>query len=206
MIARNRFNRNLVLCCCGFSVLIATAARGQEVRDTSHIAPDGSRVLQQSIVVPATARQVWDAFTTTEGMQTWAVPVVHVDFRPGGIWESAYSLDGRIGAPGNIKNRILSFFPIRMLTFQVVAAPPGFAHAELLPDIVTVIELDELAPSMVRVTESMVGYKSGEGYDTLYRSFEAGNAWSLRKLRQRFIEGPIDWQKALRGNTSSAQP
>ena len=93
-----------------------------------------------------------------------------------------------------------------MLSFQVVAAPPGFARAELLPDIVTVIELEELGPSSVRVTESMVGYKPGEGYDTLYRFFEAGNAWSLKKLHQRFIEGPIEWQKTLRGNTSSAQP
>ena len=69
MIARHRLHRNFVLCCCGFSVLIATAAHGQEVRDTSYVAPDGSRVLQQSIVVPATARQVWDAFTTTEGLR-----------------------------------------------------------------------------------------------------------------------------------------
>lgn len=198
MIARHRLSQSVASIVCGLSVLIATEARGQEVLDTSYIAPDGSRVLQQSIVVPATARQVWDAVTTTEGMRSWAVPVVQVDFRPGGIWESAYSLDARIGAPGNIKNRILSFLPLRMLSFQVVAAPPGFARAELLPDIVTVIELDELDPSSVRVTESMVGYKPGEGYDTLYSFFQAGNAWSLKKLHQRFIEGPIDWQKTLR--------
>lgn len=173
------------------------AAAAQEPRNSSYTAPDGSRILQHSVVVPATLREVWDAFTTTEGVKSWAVPVASVDFRLGGVWESSYNLDAEIGQPGNIQNRFLSFLPLRMVSMQAVSAPPSFPHKEPLRDIFTVIELEEEAPKAVRVTLSMVGYKAGEGYDAVYRHFEAGNPWSLQKLHQRFVEGPIDWQKTL---------
>jgi uncharacterized protein YndB with AHSA1/START domain len=176
-------------------VLACAAASAQEVRDTSHAAPDGTRVLQHSIVVPATRREVWDAFTTTEGVRAWAVPVAQVDFRLGGIWESSYNLDARIGDPGNIQNRFLSFLPLRMISMQAIAAPPNFPHMELLPEIFTVIELDEEGPRSTRVTISMVGYKTGGGYDVIYKHFAAGNPWSLKKLHERFADGPIKWKK-----------
>jgi len=180
----------------GLWFLMAHVAFAQEVRDTSYVAPDGSRVLQQSIDVPATPRQVWEAFTTTEGLQSWAAPVVHADFRLNGVFESTYQVDGRIGAPGNIKNKYLSFVPLRMVAIQAIAAPPNFPHPELLPEIFTVVEWQELAPQRVHVTVSMVGYRMGDGYATLYRHFERGNAWSLKKLHRRFAEGPIDWKTA----------
>jgi len=181
-----------------FAALVsAPAAVAQEIRNTSYVAPDGSRVLQHSAVVPAALRDVWDAITTTEGVRSWAVPVANVDFRLGGIWESSYKPDAKIGEPGNIQNRFLAFLPLRMVSMQAVAAPAGFPHKELLPEIFTVIELQEEGPKAVRVTVSMVGYKAGEGYDALYRHFEKGNAWSLEKLYKRFVEGPIDWAKAF---------
>jgi uncharacterized protein YndB with AHSA1/START domain len=178
-------------------LLAAAAASGQEVTNTSYVAPDGSRVLRQSIEVPASILEVWQALTTTEGVRSWAVPVAAVDFRPGGIWESSYRLDGRIGDPGNIKNRILSYLPLRMLSIQAIQAPPNFPHPELLPEIFTVFESEELGPASTRVTVSMVEYREGEGYDVLYRHFERGNAWSLQQLRKRFVEGPVDWAKVL---------
>ena len=75
------------------------------VRDTSYTAPDGGRVLQHQVEIDATPAQAWAAFTTSEGLKSWAVPVAQADFRVGGIWESTYDVKGRIGAPGNIQNR-----------------------------------------------------------------------------------------------------
>lgn len=182
-------------------LLSSAAASGQEVTNASYVAPDGSRVLRQSIEVPASVLEVWQALTTTEGVRSWAVPVATVDFRPGGIWESSYRLDGRIGDPGNIKNRILSYLPPRMLSIQAIQAPPDFPHPELLPEIFTVFESEELGPTRTRVTASMVGYREGEGYDALYQLFERGNAWSLQQLHKRFEEGPVDWPKVLGSGT-----
>jgi uncharacterized protein YndB with AHSA1/START domain len=185
-----------LLFACALFVLAAAAA-AQEVENTSYRADDDTRVLQHRITVEAPAADVWDAWTTTEGIRSWAVPVGRIDFRLGGIWESSYNLDARIGDPGNIQNRILAYLPDRMLTIQAVAAPPGFPHRELLSEIFTVIELEALDAARTRVTVSMVGYASGEGFDVLYGHFEKGNAWTLEKLRQRFVEGPVDWASVL---------
>jgi len=192
MTSSIRFTALIIVSC----TMLSSGTRAQDVRDSSYVAPDGSRVLQHSIVVPATIREIWNAFTTTDGVRSWAVPVASVDFRLGGIWESSYKLDARIGDPGNIQNRFLSFLPPRMIAMQAIAAPPTFPHKELLPEIFTVIELEE-EPKAVRVTISMVGYKAGEGYDAIYRHFAAGNPWSLQKLRSRFVDGPVDWQKTI---------
>ncbi|MCI0587136.1 MAG: SRPBCC domain-containing protein [Planctomycetes bacterium] len=167
------------------------------IEDSSYVAPDGSRVLRQSALVRASLREAWDAFTTSEGVRSWAVPVAQVDFRLGGIWESSYDLSAKIGDPANIRNKFIAFVPLRMVAIQAVQAPPGFKHAELLPEIFHVVEFADAAEGNVRITISGVGYRSGEGHDALYTHFEKGNAWSLGKLQRRFAEGPIDWAKAL---------
>jgi uncharacterized protein YndB with AHSA1/START domain len=177
----------IVLIACALYAF-AGGATAQEVENTSYRLDEGTRVLQHRITVDAPAADVWDAWTTTEGITSWAVPVGRIDFRLGGIWESSYNPKARIGDPGNIQNRILAYLPERMMTIQAIAAPPGFPHRELLSEIFTVIEIEPLEAARTLVTVSMVGYASGEGYDVLYRHFEKGNAWTLEKLRQRFVE------------------
>jgi hypothetical protein len=69
----------------------------QEVRNSSYRYQDSIRVLQQSVVVPASVSDVWAALTTSEGLRTWAVPVAHADLRVGGIMESSYDAKAKIG-------------------------------------------------------------------------------------------------------------
>jgi len=181
--------------CSGFAERMAA----QDVKNTSYVAPDKTRVLQHSLVVPASIREIWDAFTTTEGIKTWAVPVASVDFRIGGIWESSYNRNGSIGAPGNIKNRYLSYLPMRMISFQAINAPPTFQYPEVLSEIFSVIELEELGARSVRVTASMVGFRNSEAHDAVYQFFDSGNASTLRNLYQRFTNGPTDWNRSQLG-------
>jgi len=184
----------VVLC-----VSFAGRSAAQEIKNTSYVAPDKTRVLQHSIVVPATRQQLWEAFTTTEGVKTWAVPVASIDFRVGGIWETSYSRTGSIGAPGNIKNKFLSYVPLRMIAMQAINAPPTFQHPEVLAEIFSVVEFEELGPQSVRVTSSMVGFKNTEAHDVVYRFFDSGNAATLRSLYQRFVSGPVDWTRSQLG-------
>ena len=186
----------LVLVFCLASVERMSA---QDVKNTSYVALEKTRVMQHSLVVPASIQEIWEAFTTTEGIKTWAVPVASVDFRVGGIWESSYNRNGTIGAPGNIKNRYLSYIPMRMISFQAINAPPTFQHPEVLPEIFSVIELEPLGARSVRVTASMVGFKNNEAHDAVYRFFDSGNASTLRSLYQRFTSGPTDWNRSQLG-------
>jgi uncharacterized protein YndB with AHSA1/START domain len=166
-----------------------TQAAAQEVENTSYRTADGGHVLQHRIVIPASLDSIWWAFTTTEGVQSWAVPLAHVDFRLGGIWESSYQPGARIGDAGNIRNRFISFLPRRMISMQAIDAPPGFPHPDLLPELFTVMEFQPLGEAGVRVTVSGVGYRTGQEYDAIRSLFDQGNAWSLQQLHRRFTKG-----------------
>ncbi|HET8623902.1 MAG TPA: hypothetical protein VFM14_10095 [Gemmatimonadales bacterium] len=73
------------VCSAVLAIVAATAAplAAQEVRNTSFRYQDSIRVRQQSVVVPASAKDVWTAITTSEGLTTWAVPAAQTDLRIG---------------------------------------------------------------------------------------------------------------------------
>lgn len=51
---------------------ITVAQPQSPVADTSSVASDGERVLQQTIEIDAPVERVWRAFTTTAGFRSWA--------------------------------------------------------------------------------------------------------------------------------------
>lgn len=164
-----------------------------EISDCSRPLAAGGRVLCHEAVLPAPVTDVWALFATTEGLRSWLAPVAAIDLRIGGIWETSYDPEARLGDSGNIRNRVLSFLPERMLSIQVAQAPPGFPHADTAVRLWTVIEFEPAGAGATRVRVSMLGYGRSEADDVLYRFFDRGNAYTLQKLAQRIAEGPTDW-------------
>lgn len=179
---------------------LAGAAQAQspkdfpEVTDGSFVEPNGQKVLKLSLVIPARRKAVWERFTTTEGYKAWATPVAKIDFGLGGMIEGSYDLNARLGDPNNIKNRIVAYSPERLLAIQNVQAPKELPNAREFADIVTIMEFEDAGPAATKVTLTAVGYKPGAAYDTLYKHFGWGNAYSLTKLKESFVKGPIDWK------------
>jgi hypothetical protein len=165
-----------------------------EVTDTSFVQANGDKVLQLSLTVPAARADVWRRISTGEGYQAWAAPVATVDARLGGIIEDSYDPNARIGDPDNIRNQIVVFSPGRVLAVKNVQAPAALPGRKEFADITTIIELDDAGSNSTRVTLTATGYKPGEPYDTLYRHFSWGNAYSLMELKTSFVKGPIDWK------------
>jgi hypothetical protein len=111
--------------------------------------------------------------------------VAEVDFRLGGIIESAYDPNGRIGAPGNIRNEIIAYVPHRMLAIRNVQAPPNTPFdAVTFQKIHTVNFFEPIADGRTRVTVFQPGFSSGEPYNGVYRFFAEGNRWSLEQLKK----------------------
>jgi len=183
---------------CALSIAAAqTVPQAYPVADQSYVAADGTRVLQQSIVVPAGAADVWKAFTTSDGFAAWAAPVAFVDFRLGGHIETTYDPLGKIGTPGNIRNEIVAFVPEKLLAIRNTQTPPVTAFdAPTFQTLHTVILLDPAGANATRVTIVQPGYGTGEKYDGVYAHFARGNAWSLQQLAKRFGEGPARTPKA----------
>lgn len=166
------------------------------VVDGSRTEVDGSRTMDLSIEVPAGASDVWTALTTTDGWRSWAAPVAHVDFRLGGIIETSYNPAAAAGAPGNIRNQIVAFIPGRMLAIRNVQAPPKTAFdVPAFQSLHTVVLVEPVEPARSRVSVIQPGYRTGEPWDTVYKHFAWGNAWTLEQLKARFVEGPTDWKK-----------
>ena len=177
--------------CCAS---IAAAAPG--IDDGSSVAADGTRTLRQSVVVGAPVAQVWDAFTTTDGYRSWAVPVARIDFRVGGIIEASYASTAKLGDADNIRNEIIAYAPQRMFAMRNRTAPSEAPFdVPTFQSLHTVVLFDDLGSAGTRVTIVQPGYRSGEPYERLWKFFEWGNGATLAALRDRFAKGPTDWTK-----------
>lgn len=174
----------------------AGAAASSTVIDGSRTESDGTRTMHLSVEVPAPASEVWKAMTTTEGWRSWAAPVAQVDFRLGGIIETSYDLAGAPGAPGNIRNQIVAFLPQRMVAIRNVQAPPKTSFdVPAFQSLHTIVLIEPVNDARTRVAFVQPGYANGEPWDTLYKHFAWGNAFTLDLLKTRFEAGPIDWKK-----------
>lgn len=183
----------------------AMAKSGAAPGDCSRVETDGVRTLCHELIIPAPQEEVWSLFASTQGLASWLAPVAAIDLRIGGIWESSYSRDARLGDPGNIRNRVLSYNPQRMLSIAVDSAPPEFPEPELVRTVWTVIEFEPVGRTRTRVRVSMLGYREGAGYDRLYGMFRMGNAETLKSLYARVATGPTNWG-APRIDTKAAKP
>jgi uncharacterized protein YndB with AHSA1/START domain len=181
--------------------LSASAASAQSIKDypdvvdTSFVQANGHKVLRIAIDLPASRKAVWSRLSTSDGYRAWATPVAYVDGRLGGMIESSYDASAKIGDDDNIRNQIVVWAPERTLAIRNINAPKSLPGRSEFSEIVTVMELEDAPKGGVRLTLTAVGYKPGEPYDTLYRHFGWGNAYSLVKLKESFVKGPIDWKQ-----------
>ncbi|HYC67462.1 SRPBCC domain-containing protein [Brevundimonas sp.] len=164
----------------------ATAQTAGGLVDSSSVEANGHRIIQLSVEIPAPPSEVWTALTTAEGWRRLGVGFAEVDFRTGGVIETAYAPDATAGAPGNIQNQIVAYVPGRMLAIRNVKAPPGFPHAAEFGQTATVMELDPVGEDRTRVTLTATGFGPGPAFDTLYGFFHQGNGQTLELLRDSF--------------------
>ena len=148
------------------------------------------RILRTEVVVHAPVSEVWKAFTTKEGVQSWMVPVAEVDLRIGGTIKTNYNPKAKIGDPGTIVHHILSYEPERMLATRFEAAPDGPDWAKLAQVTWVVYRFDPLSPQETRVVVSMMGWGEGPAWDDSYEHFRRGNAWEMEQLVKRFASNP----------------
>jgi uncharacterized protein YndB with AHSA1/START domain len=175
-------------------LVLSLPAFGQ-VSNTSYRLPGGERVARHEAIVDAAPSEVWKAFTTAEKMRGFIAPVVGFELKIGGDWEASYNADAKLGQPGNIHNEVLSYVPDKMLSIRIKETPPGFPHAELAKSVWTVIWFENVGGGKTRVTTEMLPFREGEGWEMLYKMFEAGNGITLQRLQQFFRTGPVDWSK-----------
>lgn len=168
---------------------IHTAPLPAAVADTSFVAPDGSRTLQQSIAIKAPVAILWKAFADASEFSKWSAPVAAIDLRTGGSIEASYDPKKPIGDPDNIRHRILTYLPERLLVFQNIQAPSGLKGREALARVVSILEFTPLKPGLTRVTLSQTGWGNDPAATGLYGFFQKGNAQVLAHMNATYGVG-----------------
>ena len=133
-------------------------------------------------VIHAGIEEVWAAFTTTEGLQSWVSPIADIDFRVGGKWRVNYNPEGTLGDDNTIENTILSYDPKRMLSLKATGFPAGFEFAEAAAKTWSVFYFKSLTEDTTSVTIVGLGYDDTEASQKMRSFFESANAYSMGQL------------------------
>lgn len=149
------------------------------------------KVLHKEVEVAASLEDIWQAWTTTEGVNTFFSPNAKVELRVGGPFEIYFLDDNPYGTKGSEGCKILSYLPLKMLSFDW-NAPPQFAK---LRDKHTQVILffEEIEPGKIKIDFSQYGWGIDEDWDKLYDYFDKAWSYVLGNLHKRFAKGPIDW-------------
>jgi uncharacterized protein YndB with AHSA1/START domain len=137
-------------------------------------------------IIEAPAAAVWAALTTKEGQESWNVAHAEIELKVGGKMLTHYDPKGKIGDPDTIENTILCFEPNHMLAIQVGNPPAKFPYKDAIKKMWTVLHFDEEGPSRTRLRLVGTGYGSDEESQKLRAFFERGNAYTLKKLQEKF--------------------
>lgn len=157
------------------------------------------RKIQKETVVPAPASDVWQAWTTQEGVTTFFAPKANVELAIGGRYEMLFNPEAPPGSQGGEGLRVLSYLPEEMLSFTW-NAPPHLPNVRRERTWV-VVQFEPRAENKTWVGLTHLGWGEGSEWDQAYAYFT--QAWDvvLARLVHRFEVGPIDWDDPFRPNT-----
>jgi uncharacterized protein YndB with AHSA1/START domain len=156
------------------------------VADTSGEAGDGTRMIQESIVVHAPVAVLWKAFTDTATYQAWGAPNAEIVGGVGGHTEVVLDPKRKLGDPANLRHELLAYAPERLLVFRNTNAPPGLPGAAVFGDTRIILQFEDLGGGDTRVTLNQTGYGQGAAYDALWSFFHPHNAEMLEQLKRHF--------------------
>ena len=162
------------------------------------IAPSAAaaeRSIDKTIVVNATVDQVWEAWTTREGIVSFFAPDAKIDPKPGGAFQIYIDPDAPAGSRGADESRFMALQPKKMLSFDW-NAPPHLPEARAQRTFV-VLRFEPVGERQTRVTLHHTGWGDGGQWDQAYTYFQGAWDGVLGNLRRRFDQGPIDWTEWL---------
>jgi len=148
-------------------------------------AQDDTRLVHEGLV-NAPVDQVWAAFTTSEGLESWMTAHAKIELRVGGAMRTQYDPKGTVDDARAIENTILSYEPMTMLSFKVTKAPDGFPFPNAIKKMWTVVYFVREGDKATRVREVSLGFGTDDESKKLREFFDRGNAFTLQELQKRF--------------------
>ncbi|HEY1415633.1 MAG TPA: SRPBCC domain-containing protein [Caulobacteraceae bacterium] len=162
----------------------ASPVKSPNVVDTSFVTPDGQSDLQQSVVINAPVAVLWKSFVDPKEFARWNAPVAAIDMRVGGTLEATYNPKKPIGDPDNIKHRVITFLPERLIVFQNIQAPKELPNADKFQRTVIIVQFEPMGAAKTKVTLSCTGFGADAASQQIYRFFQVDNAEELERWKK----------------------
>ena len=141
--------------------------------------------------VPAPIGQVWDAFTTREGVLDWQIAnATDIELEIGATWRTSYDAESDLDDDTVIENEILAFDPLRMLAVRTTRPPANFPFPRAILDTWTVLYLEPVGDRETLVTIRMFGFTDSEESQEMRAFFEWGNQYEIERLAEYFAGQP----------------
>ena len=153
------------------------------------------RALDKEVLVAASVDQLWDAWTTREGITSFFSPDARIDGRVGGAFQIYMDPGAEPGLKGADDMRYLALQPKRMLSFDW-NAPPHLAEARQQRTFV-IVRFEPASEQSTKVTLHHVGWGDGGEWDETFAYFDRAWGFVLANLKLRFEKGPMDWKPWL---------
>ena len=134
--------------------------------------------------IDAGIEAVWEAFTTTTGIQSWVSPLADIDFKVGGKWRANYNTEGELGDSTTIENTILAYDPMRMISLKATGFPEGFEFVEAAKETWTVFYFSPVSTLRTKITVVGLGYTDSEQSQKMRSFFDEANEYSLKELEK----------------------
>jgi uncharacterized protein YndB with AHSA1/START domain len=154
------------------------------------------KLLTKTVQVPASPAEVWRAWTTVEGIRTFFAPDAKLEIKPGGPFEVYFGDEEPEGEKGSEGCRVLSYVPLRMLSFTW-GAPPQYQRSrrEIAQWVVVFMEA---SGDGTLVTLFELGWKDDDEGRAVYQYFDRAWTTVLARLAYSFSSGPMDWKNPYR--------
>ena len=155
------------------------------------------RVIRKEVVVNASQKEVWNAWTSSEGTKLFFAPEANIKLSVGGSYELFFDLDAPVGSRGGEGLKVLSYLPMEMLSFEW-NAPPQFPEVREGSLTWVVVQFSACDRKQVSVKLTHLGWREGEEWAKVYQYFK--NAWDivLGRLEYIYSGGTIDWNNPYR--------
>ena len=166
------------LCIPVFAVPLVVVSLGAQASDA---------VVHEAIV-NAPVDDVWKAWTTREGMESWMVGKTDFELTVGAIWHTSYDKQSTLDDDRTIHQQVLAYDPGRMLAIRTVKPPKGFPFPNEIGKAWTVVYLEPIGSAQTKVTARMLGFSANEESQKMRAFFERGNRATLDSLVKRFAK------------------
>ena len=160
----------------------------QDLKDNPNKGDVDVSPLVHEAVVEAPLVEMWNAWSTSEGLSAWMAPHAEIDMRVGGLMRANYNPEGRLGDSQTIVNTVLSFEPQRMISIKVVQIPEGFPFPNAITQMWSVIYFVAVDSNRTAVREVSLGFSSDEESQRMRGFFNRGNAATMSELQRYFAE------------------